>query len=194
MARPAPVLPKPWPGKWRATYFPVALKDMAAQIELTELRKFVFHLGEVQVVAWTMNHPGLAVGYRLTTSGGSIAYLPDNEPFSNFGEAPPKHMIDSDNRPLAEFVGGADVLIIDAQYERADYEKHVGWGHGCVEDVVQIAAEAKVKRLFLFHHDPNHDDARIAAKTERAQKMAASLGSPLIVEAAREGLEITLPA
>ena len=28
-----------------------------------------------------VNHPGICAGYRLYTSSGSIAYLPDNEPY-----------------------------------------------------------------------------------------------------------------
>ena len=45
-----------------------------------------FHLqtggnGKVRVRSRFLNHPGICAGYRLYTKEGSIAFLPDNEPF-----------------------------------------------------------------------------------------------------------------
>jgi len=144
-----------------------------------------------------MNHPGIAVGYRLLTSGGSVAYVPDNEPFGRQGmshgteeETPPFAM----DKKLIEFIQDADVLIIDSQYDEAEYNAHVGWGHGCVADVVALAIEARVKHLFLFHHDPCHDDVFVTEMVKGARALALSKGSPLKIDAAREGEEILLPA
>ena len=62
------------------------------------------------------------------------------------------------------------MLILDSQYDAAEYERHAGWGHGCVDDSVALALAAKVKQLCLFHHDPDHDDKQIgrAASSTRA--------------------------
>ena len=68
----------------------------------------------------------------------------------------------------------------------------MGWGHGCVDDVVQLAVDAGVKRLFLFHHDPDHDDAKVSSMVQHARQIAAKLKSPLKIEAAREGLVVKL--
>jgi phosphoribosyl 1,2-cyclic phosphodiesterase len=83
-------------------------------------------------------------------------------------------------------------LILGAQYDAAEYESHVGWGHSCMEDSVVFALEAKVKRLFLFHHDPEHNDEKVSRLVAKARQLVAEKGGNLFVEAAREGLEIIL--
>ena len=62
------------------------------------------------------------------------------------------------DKKLIDFIKDADVLIIDSQYDATEYESHVGWGHSCVDDSVELAIKANVKRIFLFHHDPVHND------------------------------------
>ena len=96
------------------------------------------------------------------------------------------------NDDLGRFVRGADVLIMDTQYDRDEYSRHVGWGHGCVDAVVEVALNSQVKQLFLFHHDPDHDDAQISRMLDRARQIVAVHGDTLAVEAAREGLEHVL--
>ena len=88
---------------------------------------------------------------------------------------------------MIEFVRGVDVLILDAQYDHAEYVRHIGWGHGCVDDVVALAIKAEVKQLFLFHHDPDHDDAKVESMLSHARKLVAAQNSSLQVHAAREG-------
>ena len=82
---------------------------------------------------------------------------------------------------------------MDAQYNREEYQKRIGWGHGCLDDVVRLAILAKVKRLFLFHHDPDHDDATIDSMVHRARAIVAELKASLHVEAASEGAIVQLP-
>jgi ribonuclease BN (tRNA processing enzyme) len=59
-----------------------------------------------------------------------------------------------------------------------------------VDEVVRLALLSGVKRLYLFHHDPGHDDARIDAMLAHARKLA--MGGPLEVFAATEGEVVTL--
>ena len=179
-------------GQMESPYFPIALQEMPSNIVIEELKGMHFSIGRVRVEAWIMNHPGIAVGYRLFTSAGSVAYLPDNEPFSHEQVEAPAHVTDTNNQRLLEFIRNADVLVADAQYERAEYSAHVGWGHGCADDVVRLAMSANVKQLFLFHHDPAHDDQRISAMVGRARAIVRDEGGSLLVEAAREGCEVAL--
>ncbi len=185
-------------GQMESPYFPIALQEMPGNILIEELKELSFEVGEVKAAAWFMNHPGIAVGYRLFTSGGSVAYVPDNEPFGRQGvshgvtEAGETSAFAMDEK-LIEFIREADVLIIDSQYNEAEYDAHVGWGHGCVDDVVDLAIEACVKHLFLFHHDPCHDDAFVSDMAASARKRAAAQGSALKIDAAREGEEVLLP-
>jgi len=95
---------------------------------------------------------------------------------------------------MAAFLRGTDVLIMDTQYDAEEYKRHTGWGHGCLDDVVALALQAKVKKLFLFHHDPNHDDAKVSQMLAHARKLVAARKSKLQVEAAREGAMVELSA
>ena len=73
-----------------------------------------------------------------------------------------------------------------------EYPSHRGWGHTCADDTVQLAARAGAKRVFLFHHDPDHADEKIAAMVERARREVAQNGGTALVAAAREGEELVL--
>jgi phosphoribosyl 1,2-cyclic phosphodiesterase/CheY-like chemotaxis protein len=185
-------------------YFPVGWQQLPSHLSLTELKQPEFHIGPIRVETMYLNHPGICVGYRLHTSAGVIAYLPDNEPFQRYKyhSDPQAHSGSTEilefarrmDQKLIEFIRDADVLIIDAQYDAAEYQTRVGWGHGCVDDVVALALNANVKRLYLFHHDPIHDDAKLDGMVEWARQFVAALGDALLVEAAREGAEVVLTA
>lgn len=168
-------------GQMESTYFPVPFSKLPSNIEIEELRDFNFAIGNVLVRAKRANHPGVTVGYRLLTPDGLICFFPDTEPRPG-----------GDDRDMIEFIRDADVLILDSQYDRAEYKQHTGWGHGCVDDSVALALKAGVKKLVLFHHDPYHDDKRIDAFLKHARNLVKKLRGKLKVEAAREGMTIQL--
>jgi len=182
-------------------YFPVGLKELPSNVEIDELRDMEFQIGTVRVESYFANHPGICVGYRILTQEGSIAFFPDNEPphrlqhssrnVESFDTARTA-FVKTESRKLAEFLRDVDILILDSQYDAEEYENHRGWGHGCVDDVVQLAVESGAKHLYLFHHDPDHDDTKIRSMVEHARKLASSLGSPIRIEAAKEGVKVRL--
>ncbi|HLW34257.1 MAG TPA: hypothetical protein VKS98_01225, partial [Chthoniobacterales bacterium] len=71
-------------------------------------------------------------------------------------------------------------------------QTHVGWGHGSLSAGINLAVDAGVRRLILFHHDPRHDDQAIDKMVEMARELASNTGKKLEVEGAREGAEITI--
>jgi len=168
-------------GQMESTYFPVPFSRLPGNIEITELEEPALKLGRFQIQAQRANHPGVCMGYRLTTPEGKIVFFPDTEPRPG-----------GDDAEMVEFIRGADVLILDSQYDVTEYQHHHGWGHGCVKDSVRLAISAGVKRLVLFHHDPNHNDRRIDALVSQARRQVARAKSRLIVEAAREGRTLKL--
>jgi phosphoribosyl 1,2-cyclic phosphodiesterase/ActR/RegA family two-component response regulator len=183
-------------------YFPVGLLEMPSHITVEELKESTFYLGPVEVKTIFLNHPGVCVGYRINSSCGSIAYLPDHEPYQRYKyhTAHPEFAGTTEflaygqrmDQKMADFVREADVLILDSQYDLNEYQTRVGWGHGCVDDAVALATQGDVKRLFLFHHDPSHDDEKITRMVEWGRTFVATLNESLKVDAAREGLEIVL--
>lgn len=180
-------------GQMESPYFPIALDEMPGNITIEELKEMSFSIGNIQVEACFTNHPGVCVGYRLLTSHGTIVYMPDNESFAKtgVGGSNGNGPANLDDR-LLNFIHDADFLICDAQYNAREYDAHVGWGHGCVDEVVRLAALGNVKRLFLFHHDPAHDDGFLAGMLTHARELAQQTNSPLIIEAAREGEQVPL--
>ncbi|MBI4663027.1 MAG: response regulator [Verrucomicrobia bacterium] len=181
-------------------YFPISLQQMPGNITIQELKGLSFKIGSVKVEAMFVNHPGVCVGYRLFTSCGSVAYLPDNElsrrrtnpGASELGRSVSEMPQPSqrEDQKLIEFIKGAEVAIMDSQYDENEYASHVGWGHSCADDAVAVAVQARVKNFFLFHHDPSHNDDKISRMLAKAKEVAAPLGGATRVEAAREGLEI----
>ncbi len=93
---------------------------------------------------------------------------------------------------VLSFLDGVDVLIHDAMYTPGELDRHRGWGHSSNLEAVALAVESRVKRLVLFHHRPEHDDAAMDALVQDAQQAAARAGRTLEVVAATEGLELTL--
>ena len=187
-------------GQMESPYFPIGLGQLPGHIAFEELRSMEFPLGKVRAQAAFMNHPGVAVGYRLNTSKGSIAYLPDNEPFYRMrthksAEPPTAETVayaKGEDDKIIRFIQGVDALILDSQYDAEEYESHIGWGHGCVDDAVELALRAGVKKLFLFHHDPSHDDAKIDQMLAHARSLVVQAGGALKVEAASEGFRCEL--
>jgi phosphoribosyl 1,2-cyclic phosphodiesterase len=83
---------------------------------------------------------------------------------------------------------------MDSQYDCDEYDSHVGWGHGCVDDCVAIALKAGVKQLYLFHHDPDHDDTKLEQMVTLARDIVTRQKGTLHVEIAREGAVVELAA
>lgn len=183
-------------------FFPIDLCELPSRIQFETPASMKFTIGKVDVLAHRMNHPGMCVGYRVVTSRGSIAYLPDHESYDAFklhssqsDLLSPKETRErsrTDREELVQFLHDSDVLILDSQYTDEEYQGHVGWGHGSLSSAVSLAFDAGVGKLILFHHDPAHDDETIDRMVQTARELAAKSKTELDVEGAREGAEIVL--
>jgi CheY-like chemotaxis protein/glyoxylase-like metal-dependent hydrolase (beta-lactamase superfamily II) len=181
-------------GQMEYEYFPVTLGQLDATIRYHELHEGIFNLGAVQVTARYLNHPGLAMGYRLEADGVAMVYATDHEPHSRHqpdvtGPATVLPVHREDQRHV-EFLAGADLVIHDAQYTLEEYPSKLTWGHSPAEVAVGFALAAGVKRLALFHHDPLRDDAALDRLVEACRRGAVAGG--LDVFAAAEGQTIEL--
>ena len=182
-------------GQMESPYFPVALDDMPGNLLIEELREMEFEVAGIRVESCFTNHPGVCVAYKLHTPDGTIVFMPDNETKrAQVNATDGTTQVDSSELHIAEFIHGADVLLMDCQYTAEEYQTHLNWGHGCVDEVVRMAAAAQVKRLYMFHHDPAHDDRFLSTMLMHARQLASRAGSSLLVEAAREGVEVMLRA
>jgi len=125
---------------------------------------------------------------RFEYEGKSLVYMTDHEPYTRlYG---PHRENQTRDQAVVEFMQDADVLIREAQYTAAEYDIHRGWGHGTYEDAVDSAVDANVKCIYLFHHDPDHDDQFLDDQTETLRRRVAD--HPIRVEIAREGDRVSL--
>lgn len=183
-------------GQMQYKYFPVNLEQLGATIRYHDIVEGEFAIGPIRVLAHYVNHPAVALGYRLEVGGASVVYATDHEPHSAAGHAMPPALgaIDSSAHSQdvehVRFLAGADLLIHDSQYTDEEYTKKIGWGHSSVQRAVDYALMAKVKRLALFHHDPLRDDDQVERLVEHCQARA---GGAIEVFAAAEGSTIDLP-
>jgi phosphoribosyl 1,2-cyclic phosphodiesterase len=148
-------LEKVFTGQMDASYFPVSLSDMSAHLHFVELDGPA-RIGSMSISHFYLNHPGMAVGFRIEIGPKSIVYLTDHECYCRMSGAT-EHNRRLD-REVTEFAKGADLYIREAQYTDEEYSEKRGWGHSTVTDALESAHEAGVKRLALFHHEPMHDD------------------------------------
>ena len=71
--------------------FPVTLDEMPARIHFHDFPEGEFEIGSATIRAVPVIHRGPTVGLRITDESGSLAFIPDHEPYLGFapGEAVP---------------------------------------------------------------------------------------------------------
>jgi phosphoribosyl 1,2-cyclic phosphodiesterase len=87
---------------------------------------------------------------------------------------------------------GVDVLIHDAQYTEDDMPHKHGWGHSLISQVRQLATDAEVGALVMFHHDPDRSDSELDEIQIENQKYLKSHRAPTRSICAAEGMQLQL--
>jgi len=183
-------------GQMSNAYFPVAFKDLSAKIVPRVFVNDVVQAGDFTVRRFDQKHPGGSAGFRVELGGHSVVYATDSELDQLLTDptAPVKTPRALRRLPtaLVKAVRSADLLIADAQYIDEEYPKKVGWGHPRASTTVDFAIQAGVRALALTHHDPMHSDRDVDAKVLSCAERASSIGAPLEVFAAREGVTLRI--
>lgn len=164
-------------------YFPISIEAFRAAVRFVGIREQSFDCLGVPISTLYMMHPGRTLGYRLESGGTSVVFAPDNELFP---ESVRPELCDEALR-LACFASGASLLIHDATYSDAAYPSKRGWGHSSGTNLARVAAAAGVKKVLLFHHDPDNDDPEVEVIHREFQEEIARLGAAVESEPAREG-------
>ena len=159
-------------------FFPVDLDDIPAKIEIGEMTNgSEERIGPYRVRSASIFHPQPALAYRIEADGRTVVYATDTE--DAFSGKP---------NPVIELAAGADTLIHDAQFLQSDFKPT--WGHSTIDAAIDVAAKAKVKRLVLYHHDPERSDDALDHIGRDAQRAGRERLPGLEVVVAREGLEL----
>jgi phosphoribosyl 1,2-cyclic phosphodiesterase len=136
-------------GQMTHPFFPVPIDIMKAKIEFQDFRAgdtFMLE-NDIKVRTAPLNHPDGATGYRLDYQGRSLCYITDTE-----------HTPGKPDQNILGLVEGADLMIYDCTYTDHEFQAKRGWGHSTWQEGMRLAKAAKVKRLAIFHHDPDHED------------------------------------
>ncbi|EKD07078.1 MULTISPECIES: MBL fold metallo-hydrolase [Limnospira] len=161
--------------------FPVPLQVMGAKLNFIDLTigESIYLEDDLVIETALLNHPGEAVGYRVSWKGYTTAYVTDTE-----------HFPDRLDENVLKLARNANVLIYDATYTDEEYyspkSSKVGWGHSTWQEAVKVAQAAGVQKLVIFHHDPLHNDDFM---DKIGENVADAFPNSLI---AREGLSLQL--
>jgi phosphoribosyl 1,2-cyclic phosphodiesterase len=172
--------------------FPVTFEELDATIDFSAIAdgKLEKRAG-YEVSAFPVRHPGGALGYRFTGTSGdgrSLVYVSDNELGSGGKYETPTGW----HEKLVDWAKGAKVLIHDTTYTAEEYDHYRGWGHSTYDDALSLAIEAGVEQLILFHHKPERTDEELDQRVAICRELVKERGASLEVEAAAEGMTLTV--
>lgn len=167
-------------------FFPVELEHMGARLEFITMhpgrkRK----IGHFDVQAIRLEHPGGALGYRISGRSGCVVYMSDTE----MELKTPAQM-----RRYAAFAAGADVVIADSQYSIYETIEKKYWGHSSIYRFIDLLHDAQVRTLVMFHYDPETSDEEITELLGSARVYLRKMypNSKVRIAAAAEGEEMVL--
>jgi len=173
-------------------YFPVPFDAVQAEVafrELTEGESFDIH--DCRVQCTRLNHPWIALGYRIEQGGKAVMYVSDTAPFTEVllehdfissppqpGDLPPPEEADKlvkMEEDLVALCRGCGVIVFDTMFTEQEYRQRPHWGHSAPVHAVDIARRAGVGRLVLFHHAPNRNDEQVDEILAETRKRAPDL-------------------
>ncbi len=190
-----------------APYFPVPLSAMQADMSFHEIIEGSrFDIGNAKVTSARLNHPWIAIAYRIDVDGAAVVYCADTAPFTDlllgreFVQSPDLHTLPPPikeeltemRRGIVALCKDADLLIYDTQFTPEEYKSRPHWGHSRPDDAIEIAREAKVKQLCLFHHAPMRSDDDNDKILAQYRQVVADSNDKFSLLSAYEGLEISL--
>jgi phosphoribosyl 1,2-cyclic phosphodiesterase len=183
-------------GQMQSEYFPVSFGDLGASIQFSHLDEGEKTIDGTLVGHLEQTHPGRSFAYSFIKAGHKIVYATDNELDQRIVNRAEADRSPEALRRLPEdvirLVADADLLVADGQYTDAEYVHKVGWGHARATTLVDLAVQAGVRQLAIFHHDPMHTDEQVDETIAACQARATAHGSKLVVFGAREGVELKI--
>lgn len=159
-------------------YSPVyGLEHIAATHTFQPIAEEPFEVGGLRIRALPLSRRAHSPiwAYRIEERERAVVYITDV-----------RYIDDQIWAQAVNFAYGAATLIHSAPYMRG--EPVQDFGHSRVEDAIELALEAGVERLFLFHHAPTRTDDQLDVMVARYRTELINQHSRLILDAAREGV------
>jgi phosphoribosyl 1,2-cyclic phosphodiesterase len=178
-------------GQMDVNYFPVQMKEMAANISIREFEDRCMTIGDIHIeMQEQLLHPGGSIRFKITAGGHTIVYATDVELNAAFEPDEPTAETRRIAAEYSAFIQDVDLLIADGQYTESEYALKKGWGHTSVPLLLQVAQAAHVRQLAVFHHDPEHSDQHFDTLEQQYVPVYRNATPPMKVFWAREGLTI----
>lgn len=132
-------------------YFPISFHQTPSEKTFHRMPEGGLEVGESRIFCCPLNHPQGSVAYKIRDENETIVIATDTEH--------PQKGID---QRLADFASGSDNLVYDATFTPDEYRSdRMGWGHSTWLEGTKLAKQAGVKKLFLSHLNPDHQDSQI---------------------------------
>jgi phosphoribosyl 1,2-cyclic phosphodiesterase len=166
--------------------FPVKAEELPSHSScIFKGAESVLYEKHINIQKKALNHPGGGSAYKVDEDGMTVAYVTDNE-------LEPPYKLHTTYDEWVDFLHGVDVLIHDAQYTEDDMPHKHGWGHSLINQVRQLAVDAEVGALVMFHHDPDRTDTELDEIQIENQLHLKSHRAPTMSICAQEGMKIRL--
>ncbi|MBL7994920.1 MBL fold metallo-hydrolase [bacterium] len=185
-------------------YLPIPFNAVKANLDFVEIdADQKFRIGDAVVKTFKLNHPNIAIGYRIEADGKVFAVVSDTAPFENvligeqFIPKPPSTLTEEEERTLGELqfklnsvLEDVDFMVYDTFFQVNEYVKNPHWGHSTPEHGIDLCLESGVPRMALFHHAPGNTDEILDGMQNYYRLKSKETHVEVIV--AREGEEIIL--
>ncbi len=169
----------------KAPYFPVTMDSFTPNINYfykNELEEYT--IGSAKICSKKMFHPGSSYTYSITENNKKFIYATDVElKVEDFDFTEENY----------KFFNNADVLVLDAQYTVDEAIQKENWGHSVFCYAIDFAHLYKIKKLYLFHHEPAYSDKKLHSILKSARWYSQHVhNSDVEVFLSTEGFEIEL--
>jgi phosphoribosyl 1,2-cyclic phosphodiesterase len=190
-------------GQQDQTYFGFGLDAFKADVRWKAVTEGdTYEVGPYTIRTARLNHPGIAVAYRLELGEKSFIYMTDTAPYDDqlLGEGFHEKKRDEDPAIVAKikeygdalerFVEGADLLLYDTFFTPEQYAQNPHWGHSTPDEGIRLSLQGGVKRCYFFHHHPEAWDDELEARVKSYAEAHAD--SDLVIGLAREGESVEI--
>ena len=165
-------------------FFPIGLNDLIADIKFEKRLNTAFTIGSISIESIPISHSGGGFGYKFIEDDKSFVFLTDNELGFDHPEG-----VGYD--AYLKFVQNVDLLFHDGEYTKDEYKRKRGWGHSSIQETLEFAVKANVKKLGLFHLNQDRTDDQMNQIIKECQLDLKKKNSPLDCFAVSCNFEIT---
>ncbi len=178
-------------GQMDYDYFPVDMSSLPSDLRIVEIEDDHMAFGDI-LIQWEEQHyhPGGCLRYKVSHGDDAVVFSTDVELNHCFGKDYPTDEERDRAQKYLKFIQGCSLLIGDAQYTAEQYPSKIGWGHTSMELLMEIAHRSGVKRLAIYHHDPDHSDMMLDDLWNQFGPMYSQAKPSMQVFWAREGMAL----